>query len=145
MNPLRRPEVLLLLLLTAGIGGYFLWTGRQRDGIAPKTESGKNPGALTVSSAAVIDEGGSQKLRIVYRIENLQAPAASGSDLTPRLTAGDGSELPLFFQPGDFPPDAAALQAGSSGQVDFWLKSPPAGALTLEVAGLRQTVPTAVR
>ena len=142
MNPLRRPEVLVLLLLTAGIAAYFLWSGRHRDRTTPGAAVGTTSGRLAVDSATTVDEAGSRRLRVVYRLENATSLPPQDSGLTPRLRAADGSELPVFFQPGHFPPDRAALQAGSSAAVDFWLKSAPPTPLTLEVAGLTQSIPS---
>lgn len=146
MNPLRRPELwLLLVLVMAGLTWVAVTQSRSR---SPET-SGLSAGGsgmvddLEITRTQWTPDGTHRRLRVEFTAENRAAEALDVSPPTVRLLDASGAEIPVFFVPGAFPP-ALAPGTRSASWIEFWLTDPQArSSMTFIVHGRRVSIASA--
>ena len=149
---LKRPEVWILLLLSAAGIGYVLWSDGQRDdregekdpstpSLAGETEAA--PSRFLIGERRVSREGDHfiLSLRVIYSPETAAGdqPLPAGEDDV-QLRDGDGTTVRRFFLPFD-PPPSLESRPGAHVDLRFWLPLAQAdGDLWLEWGGERLPV-----
>ncbi|MFN0128315.1 MAG: hypothetical protein ACKV19_16705 [Verrucomicrobiales bacterium] len=148
MNPLRRPELWLLLVLVAA---GLVWVAVTQSGSrSPESFSRSADGSgmvddLQVTRTQWTPDGTHRRLRVEFTAENRTTEALDVAPPSVRLLDAAGAEVPLFFVPGAFPP-ALAPGTRSASWIEFWLTEHQArDSMTLVVEGRRVLIAPATR
>ncbi len=138
MKALRRPEVIVLLVVVLGGLVVALWP-KNKDA---KAESAATSWAeVTISRVARTPEGDRTRLRVEFAVRHGEKAPVTPHAPAVRLLDSAGNELTEFFQAGDFPPDLPPNR-DSATWAEFWLtEAESSGPLTLDVLGTRTKLP----
>lgn len=135
---LKRPEVWILLLLSAAGIAYVLWSDGQRDEIAsgeePTTESPSEVNPETSSRFLIGERRVSREGdHLILSIRVIYSPEASADERTlsageddVRLVGGDGTNVRRFLLPFD-PAPTLEMRPGAHVDLRYWLPLGQAG------------------
>jgi hypothetical protein len=132
MNALRRPEVIVLLVLVfAGIAWVIHDVSSRR---VPDHDHDSRR-KIEITSIEVIPDGAHRRLRIELVASNTASTPIEMAPPAVRLLDATGTAVPEFFQPGMFAPSLPPATEAAS-WLEYWLtESQLAGPLQLEIDG----------